>query len=122
LRSVSLRPESARSRSSEHDGGETALANILEKLGITVERVHAQLIFSPRSDHGDAAIGLEASAPPPPSLGKRLLMALAAGLFGSLLFFIANFFFGGDSGSAYDASKIGFLAFAALGFFFFSRA
>ena len=47
---------------------------------------------------------------------SRLIQALGAGLIGSLIFFVANLFFGGDSNSAYQASFWGFWVFAVAGF------
>lgn len=44
----------------------------------------------------------------------RLSTAFVAGLMGSLIFFLASLFFGGDGNSAYAASFYGFWLFAVL--------
>lgn len=48
---------------------------------------------------------------------NRVLGAVGAGIIGSTLFFAANFFFGGDQDSAFQASKVGFFIFLIIGFF-----
>lgn len=47
----------------------------------------------------------------------RIIGAVASGVVGSLIFFAANFLFGGDQESAFQASKVGFFIFLIGGFF-----
>ena len=48
---------------------------------------------------------------------QRFFGAIGAGLVGSMLFFMANLFFGGNGESAYTASFYGFWVFAVVAFF-----
>jgi hypothetical protein len=46
-----------------------------------------------------------------------MFTAIGSGLLGSIVFYVANLFFGGSSESAYQASFVGFWVFLIIAFF-----